>query len=184
MANLPSSRFVYFVESMPELVDVVNEFDEVIGTADKFDVYKKGLSNRIVHVFVVHPETGDIFIQKRGPLLRYLPDFYCTSAGGHVGAGESYEAAAGRELEEELGLTGELQLVEKFIYTCPETNPPTKRFISLYIHYAKDEISYSDGEVADGFFAPIEELVDLIKKGDKIHPQLPACFDRYLSSVS
>jgi isopentenyldiphosphate isomerase len=137
-----------------EMVDIVDDNDEVIGNTFKQEVYLKGLSNRIVHVFVVHPDSGEIFIQKRSASIRYLPNFYCTSAGGHVSSGEEYKAAAARELEEELGLTGDIQLVEKFIYNCPE-NTPTKRFICLYAHYAKDGISYSDGEVSDGFLSQL-----------------------------
>lgn len=167
-----------------ELVDVVDENDEVIGTADKMAVYEDGLSNRIVHVFVIHPESGEIFIQRRSATVGYLPNFYCTSAGGHVGSKESYQVAASRELEEELGLNGDLHFVEKFIYNCPDTDPPTKRFVSLYVHYAKDGITYKDGEVADGFFVSSDQLKKMIVEGTNIHPQLPPCFNSYLKSLA
>jgi isopentenyl-diphosphate Delta-isomerase len=161
-----------------ELVDVVDENETVTATAVKADVYTKGLSNRIVHIFVVNPEDESLFIQKRSPHVNYLPKFYCTSAGGHVGTKESYDAAAARELEEEIGLTSKLELIEKFVYKCP-VNIPTDRFISLYVCYANANIYFNDGEVADGSFMSIKDLDELIKKDENIHPQLTACVDVY-----
>lgn len=166
-----------------EMVDVVDRSDNVIGESPKKDVYKKGLSNRIVHIFVINPDSGEIFIQKRGAGVRYLPNYYCTSAGGHVKSGESYEIAARREMKEEIGLHVKLHFVEKFIYDCPETNPSTPRFISLYIAYANQGFTLSKNEVLDGFFVTPKELERILKDKDgKLHPQLLSCYEVYSKS--
>jgi len=160
-----------------EVLDVVDLSDQVIGTASKIDVYKKGLSNRIVHIFLINSSTKKIFIQKRGDDVRYLPGYYCTSAGGHVGSGEDYQQAAERELVEEIGIKEPITLVDKFIYQCPETNPATPRFISLYICNSEDGVVFNDGEVKDGSYLSIFEIDEIINKGEKIHPQLPPCVE-------
>jgi len=160
-----------------EIVDVVDENDIVIGTALKPDVYTQGLSNRIVHVFVIHPENGSIYLVKRGVSVSYLPNHYCTSAGGHVSAGEDYNTAAQRELQEEIGLETELHHIKKFVYECPQLDPPTTRFISLYATYASGGFNLSEAEVAEGFFATVGEVEAILSTNESIHPQLVACWE-------
>lgn len=159
-----------------EIVDVVDNNDLVIATALKTDVYSLGLSNRIVHVFVINPTDGSIYIQKRSATVNYLPNYYCTSAGGHVGAGEEYEDAARRELLEEIGLSTDLKFVEKIIFNCAQTNPPTPRFLSIFVTYANEGISFHDGEVADGAFLLPKQIEELFKKNIAIHPQLEPAY--------
>ena len=111
--------------------------------------------------------------------MNYLPNYLCTSAGGHVSSGEEYEAAAKRELFEEIGLEHDLELINKFIYMCPGTTPSTPRFISLYVAYASDGFTFNDREVADGFFMDPEELQTVIERNENIHPQLGPCLEEY-----
>lgn len=162
-----------------EIVDVVDENDIVIETALKEDVYKKGLNNRIVHVFVINPESRSVFLQKRGANVSYLPNHYCTSAGGHVASGEDYDIAAQRELEEEIGLNTELHYVDKFSFTCSDSGT---RFISLYITYASKGFSLCEDEVSEGYFVTITELETILNNDDNLHPQLSPCFEAYKKS--
>lgn len=170
------------IQSKEEIVDVVNRNDEVIGTAPRSEVYTRGRSNRIVHIFVVDKSNGKILLQRRGANVRYLPNHYCTSAGGHVSAGEGYDEAARREMGEEIGVAGELHFVEKFVYDCPETNPPTPRFISLYIAFASEGFTLSEREVGEVLFVTPEECDRIIQAGIDVHPQLDPCYQAYKRS--
>src|SRR3972149_8166401 len=96
-----------------EVLDVVDAHDRVVGNAESTDIYAKKLTHRIVHVFVVHPQTKQVYFQRRSEKKSYLPGYYCTSAGGHVRTGETYEKAAKRELHEELGLAVPVKRVHK-----------------------------------------------------------------------
>jgi 8-oxo-dGTP pyrophosphatase MutT (NUDIX family) len=49
---------------------------------------------------------GRIFVHRRTPTKLVFPSLYDMFVGGVVGAGESYETAALREAEEELGVSG------------------------------------------------------------------------------
>jgi isopentenyldiphosphate isomerase len=66
-----------------------------------------------VAVLVLRP-TGRILLQQRSKRDLWQPGLWTISSTGHVKMGESYEAAAGRELGEELGIRGELRLVRKY----------------------------------------------------------------------
>lgn len=87
-----------------EMLTVVNDHDEVIGSERRDVIHRDGLTHRAVHVFALNPK-GEIFLQKRSRLKDNCPGLWDSSAAGHVDAGESYLDCAVRELKEELGLS-------------------------------------------------------------------------------
>ena len=88
-----------------ELVDVVNNFDEVIGVVERREAHARGLTHRIVAVLLLTND-GRFIVQ-----IRKDNGQADHSAGGHVRAGEEYRVAARRELAEELGVSVDLSLV-------------------------------------------------------------------------
>jgi 16S rRNA (adenine1518-N6/adenine1519-N6)-dimethyltransferase len=96
-----------------EIFDVVDEHDRVLGQAPRSVVHARKLLHRAVHIFVFNSR-GELLLQKRSALKDEYPLCYTSSASGHLSAGESYETAAPRELDEELGLAGELEWLAKF----------------------------------------------------------------------
>ena len=90
-----------------EWFDVVNERDEVTGRALRREVHARGLWHRAVHV-LVFDDDGRVFLQKRTMKKDMSPGLWDSSCSGHVDSGEDYDAAATRELGEELGIAREL----------------------------------------------------------------------------
>ncbi|MEU7035921.1 NUDIX domain-containing protein [Streptomyces sp. NPDC046237] len=88
-----------------EILDVVDEHDEVIGQAPRAEVYARGLIHRCTFILVRDAEDR-IFVHRRTPVKLVYPSMYDMFVGGVVGAGESYDDAALREAEEELGVSG------------------------------------------------------------------------------
>lgn len=88
-----------------EILDVVDQEDEVIGTAARGEVYRQRLTHRCVAILVRNAEDR-IFVHRRSPDKLFAPGAYDIFVGGVVGAGETYFEAAIREAEEELGVTG------------------------------------------------------------------------------
>jgi len=89
---------------MPEeIFDVVNERDEVIGRRPRREVHRLGLKHRAVHVLVFNSR-GEVFLQKRSMKKDRQPGVWDSSASGHLDSGEDYDAAAVREVREELGV--------------------------------------------------------------------------------
>ncbi|OHB67839.1 MAG: hypothetical protein A2Y76_14100 [Planctomycetes bacterium RBG_13_60_9] len=75
-----------------------------------------GVQQACVYVALVN-STGEIYIQHRAGSKRLWPDRKTISASGHVDPGETFEQAAVREVEEELGVTldvRDLRLVGSF----------------------------------------------------------------------
>ncbi|WP_329122475.1 NUDIX hydrolase [Streptomyces sp. NBC_01353] len=88
-----------------EILDVVDENDEVVGQAPRAEVYARGLIHRCAFIHVRDAEDR-IFVHRRTASKLVYPSLYDMFVGGVVGAGESYDEAALREAEEELGVTG------------------------------------------------------------------------------
>jgi isopentenyl-diphosphate Delta-isomerase len=85
------------------MFDVVNARDEVVGRAPRGEVHARGLWHRAVHI-LVFDSAGRVFLQKRSKLKDMSPGCWDSSCSGHVDSGEGYDAAAVRELGEEIGL--------------------------------------------------------------------------------
>ncbi|MCL8012328.1 NUDIX hydrolase [Streptomyces sp. AS02] len=88
-----------------EILDIVDEQDRVIGQSPRGEAYAQGLRHRCVFI-EARDAQGHLFVHRRTPTKLVFPSRYDMFVGGVVGAGESYDDAALREAEEELGVSG------------------------------------------------------------------------------
>jgi len=88
-----------------EILDIVDENDEVTGQAPRGEAYARGLRHRCVFVLARDAEDR-VFVHRRTPTKLVFPSLHDMFVGGVVGTGESYDEAALREAEEELGVSG------------------------------------------------------------------------------
>ncbi|WP_288432495.1 NUDIX domain-containing protein, partial [uncultured Deinococcus sp.] len=86
-----------------EWPDLVDEHDRVIGRVERDRAWRERLPVRVVNAFLVNSR-GELWIPRRTRTKKTFPDSLDLSVGGHVGAGETYEAAFRRETREELNL--------------------------------------------------------------------------------
>jgi 16S rRNA (adenine1518-N6/adenine1519-N6)-dimethyltransferase len=133
---------------------VVDPNDCVIGAAPRAEVHANNLLHRAVHVLLFNA-AGELFLQKRSAAKDRHPLVWDSSAAGHVDAGEDYDVAAIRELEEELGVTTELQRVVKL----PASEQTGQEFIWLYRGRHDGPFRLAPSEIELGEFFP-PELVD------------------------
>jgi isopentenyldiphosphate isomerase len=107
--------------SADEVLDIVDEHDRVIGQAPRGEAYRGRLRHRAVFVMARDPR-GRLFVHRRTAEKLVFPAMYDMFVGGVVGAGESYDDAALREAEEELGVGGLPRPAPLFgfLYESPE----------------------------------------------------------------
>ncbi|MFJ3494768.1 NUDIX hydrolase [Streptomyces sp. NPDC086091] len=100
-----------------EILDVVDEQDRVVTQLPRGRVYAEGLRHRCAFV-LARDAHGRIFVHRRTATKLVYPSLYDMFVGGVVGAGESYDDAALREAEEELGVSGlpRPKFLFKFLY--------------------------------------------------------------------
>lgn len=92
-----------------EIIDIVDENNNIIGSANVGIAHQKKLIHRVVGIFVFD-SNGNLFLQKGNKYEKYD-----ISVGGHVQKGETCKAAAKREMSEELGLNTGLEYVHTFL---------------------------------------------------------------------
>ncbi|MFF5015937.1 NUDIX hydrolase [Streptomyces sp. NPDC001165] len=88
-----------------EILDIVDEHDRVVAQVARGEAYARGLRHRCVFI-QARDAAGRLFVHRRTATKLVFPALYDMFVGGVVGAGESYDEAALREAEEELGVTG------------------------------------------------------------------------------
>lgn len=93
----------------PEMVEIVDKDDNVLGTMERREAVAQGKRYRAVHVILVNDD-DTMLVQWRHATKPESPRTFTASAAGAVEVGESYEDAAHRELKEELGITRKLKL--------------------------------------------------------------------------
>jgi len=147
------------------LIQVVNENDEPVTEATKQELWGQGLIHRIVRI-VVEDTEGRILLQKRAPHKQPYPNLWDISAAGHVDAGEEYEAAAYRELQEELGVIG-VVLVElgKYRSNIEHEGRKLNRFNMVYqtVLQEPSQVVLEDDDVAEIRWCTLSEIRSLIK---------------------
>jgi 16S rRNA (adenine1518-N6/adenine1519-N6)-dimethyltransferase len=96
------------------LIQIVDSDDKPVGSATIQEAHTKGLIQQISRI-MIEDEQGNILLQKRSANKGLYPGRWDNSVAGHVDAGENYNQAALREMEEEIGLSGiELQELGHF----------------------------------------------------------------------
>jgi len=130
-----------------ECFDVVDSRDVVIAQATRGEVHARGLWHRAVHVLVFNA-AGQVFLQKRSQAKDMSPGCWDSSCSGHLDAGESYDAAAVRELREEIGLAVEAAPSRWFrLNACAETG---WEFVWVYEERAEGPFVLHPAEIERG----------------------------------
>lgn len=158
-----------------EILDVVDKNDNVIGNAPKEEIYKKSLCHRIVHILIFNKK-GDMALQLRSANVSFCPNHWSTSVGGHVQSGESNEAAALREYEEELGKKTKLEFFSKDFYVGPGS--PEKFLITFKTEY-DGPFNPDPNAVEKVEFFSMKEIKSMISSGEKMHPELLFLLEKY-----
>jgi isopentenyldiphosphate isomerase len=98
--------FVRMRPANEEIFPIVDETGALTGQAARSVCHGGSmLLHPVVHLHVFNP-AGELYLQKRAATKDIFPNRWDTSAGGHVGLGETPDEAVMREAREEIGLTG------------------------------------------------------------------------------
>jgi 16S rRNA (adenine1518-N6/adenine1519-N6)-dimethyltransferase len=165
---------------MDEIVDVADEKDDIIGEALKSECHEKGLWHRGVAIIVKNKQ-NKILIQKRSPYKEKRPNLLCISASGHVLKGETYEQAAKRELQEELGIIASLKLIGSLPISLKWSEKDIeKEHTRLFICQWDKELKFQESEITWIKFLSQKEIQNILnKEPEKFNPSSIIEFKRY-----
>jgi isopentenyl-diphosphate delta-isomerase type 1 len=145
-----------------ELFYLVDDDDNAIGSVKRAEAHR---SNSIKHrsIFILlFNDRDELLLQKRSQGKDTFPGFWTVSTSGHVAYGQSYDEAARRELQEEIGLNLPLERLQK-IYVKEE-----REFAFIYRGFFTDEvkINFDQDEVSEVRWVALEKLAEFIKEND------------------
>ena len=136
-----------------ELVDIVDDDDIVVATVTRSEMRSRRLQHRSVGIAVISTD-GRLLIHRRSLAKDIWPGWWDIAAGGVVAAGETYEAAARRELEEELGIEGDVEFLGQSRYVDDAVAEICRGY--RVVHDGPFE--FSDGEVSEVRWVTFAEL--------------------------
>ncbi len=159
-------------DSPEEILDLVNEQDEVIGSDTRKEIYAQGLRNfRVVHAFIRNDE-GKFWIPRRVSTKKLYPNGLDYSIAGHVESGETYKEALMKEAREEVNL----DLTKVPYKEIARFNPFTHNvhcFQRVYEVSANDVPTYNPEDFSGFEWLTPEEIIKKYEAGDTGKDDLP-----------
>ncbi|MDH3698225.1 MAG: isopentenyl-diphosphate Delta-isomerase [Flavobacteriaceae bacterium] len=108
-----------------ELVILVNQEDEPIGTMPKMEAHQKAELHRAFSVFILN-DKGAVMLQQRAASKYHSPLLWTNTCCSHQRVGETNIEAGKRRLKEEMGFEVPLKELFSFIYKAPFDNGLTE----------------------------------------------------------
>lgn len=169
---------------MEEFVVLVDQDDQKLGLMEKQQAHIAGLLHRAFSVFVFNSK-GELMIQQRAASKYHSPTLWTNTCCSHPRDNETYEEAAHRRLQEEMGFDCELEYKFNFIYKAHLENDLIEHELDhVFIGTFDEEPKLNPDEVMAYRWV---ELNDLKKDIDK-NPQnytawFKIIFEHYVSYI-
>ena len=131
-------------DTQDEQFVVVNEQDEIVGYKTRYECHHNKLCIHRSIAIALFNAKGKLVMQKRSKQKDLYPGYYTLSSTGHVRKGETYEQAATRELQEEMGVTDiSLKRIKTFLVSAESETEMITLFTGTYngtYSYPSDEV--------------------------------------------
>ncbi len=143
-----------------ELVDVVDGDDRVLRRVTRAEMRRGNLLHRAVYLLVQNARE-ELLVHRRTTTKDVYPGFFDVTVGGVVGAGEDYDAAARRELAEEVGIVG-APLTP--LFGVRYEDPSTKLVGRAYLARHDGRVALQAEEIVWGAFVGLDEVERIIRE--------------------
>lgn len=102
-------------------VILVDELDNELGSMEKLEAHRLGVLHRAFSVFLFNRE-NEMLMQRRAEQKYHSPGLWTNTCCSHPLPGEEVLAAANRRLEEEMGMTAEVEPAFTVLYRAEFPN--------------------------------------------------------------
>ena len=141
-----------------ELVILVDEQDNELGTIEKMEAHQLGVLHRAFSVFIFDRQ-GRMLLQQRALHKYHSGGLWTNACCSHPRPGEKVESAAKRRLKEEIGIETELEPMFNFTYKASfENGLMEHEFDHVFYGEYNGELLPNKLEVMNTKFATIEDI--------------------------
>jgi len=150
-----------------EILDVLDEQGKIIGTASRDQVMQSDSKNfRLVSAFIRSVD-GLFYMLRRAHTKKAFGGCFA-SVGGCVQAGESYDQALFREIEEEVFLKPEEYTWRLLGYTTPQ-HDDTFGHVAVYELITSQKLCYNTDDFCEMRIIALDELYALAQTPEVSH---------------
>jgi isopentenyl-diphosphate delta-isomerase len=168
--------------SIDEVV-LVDDDDQAVGTCEKIEAHQKALLHRAFSVFIFDRQDR-LLLQRRSPSKYHSSGLWTNTCCGHPRPGEDTHAAAGRRLQEEMGLVCDLREVLQYTYRADVPSDLTENeLVHVFFGISNDKPLPNPAEASDFRYADCK----VIRRDLSAHPHrftawFALCFGRVLEA--
>lgn len=169
---------------MEEFVVLVDQDDQKLGLMEKQQAHVAGLLHRAFSVFIFNSK-GELMIQQRAASKYHSPTLWTNTCCSHPRDNETYEQAAHRRLEEEMGFDCELEYKFNFIYKAHLENDLIEHELDhVFIGTFDNEPKLNPDEVMAYRWVELDDLKkDMEKNPQNYTAWFKIIFEHYVSYI-
>ena len=146
-----------------EHVILVNKYDEELGLMEKMEAHEKGVLHRAFSIFLFNSK-GELMLQRRALSKYHSGGLWTNTCCSHPRQGETVLEAAHRRLQEEMGMTCEMEQAFSFIYRAELDHGLTEHELDhVVLGFTDDSPILNPSEVMDWKYMPMDAVAKDIK---------------------
>lgn len=167
--------------STEEFVDLVNEYDEIVGKILLTETYAKPIKNiRVIYAFLVNAR-GKIWIPKRVPTKEIFPNSLDLSLFTYVRSGEDYDTAFRRAAMSKLHIDID-QISWKFLAHCTPTKDGVSAFAHVYLIQSDILPEFDVNEFSESRWITPEEIIKKVEIRESVRDDLGVLTKLYIEN--
>ena len=150
---------------MSEIIDVIDENDNIIGKEERSVCHKEGLRHRGVGTIVIN-SNGNILVERRS-VEKITNPGKLGIIGGHIDSGESYEDAVKREVEEEIGVRGDIRFLFQMNWKEDKGDIKEREICKIFLLKHDGPFNIDKEEIQEVMFFSPKELKKVVEINDQ-----------------
>jgi len=152
-----------------ENVILVDTNDAPVGQMEKLKAHLKGELHRAISILIFNSE-GEMLLQQRAFSKYHTPGLWSNTACSHPRPGEDIGEAASRRLEEEMGITTQLNKAFDFIYKAHFDNGLVEyEFDHVFFGTYNGEVTINTEEANDYKWVNPADLLEDIRSTPELY---------------
>jgi isopentenyl-diphosphate Delta-isomerase len=155
-----------------ELLDLLNENDEIIGTVLRSEANSNKCYIHREIAILLFDKDMNLLLQKRAMTKKVFPGLWVESVAGHILSSETADNTAHKELQEELGFDTELKFLFKFLHDLEHETHFTYWYAGKYNN---EQITLDKEEASEFKVVSKNEIYNMF---DELTPDLQAVVDK------